>query len=70
MSERVGAIAEINGKTLKRQNLSLTKPVYASGEGGLLGFVLAPDFSISHRAYIYHTSSKIDDRLLLLSNIE
>ncbi len=35
--------------------LQLKKPVHQEGEGGLLGFVLHPDFKNNQEAYVYHT---------------
>ncbi|MFZ4453297.1 PQQ-dependent sugar dehydrogenase [Salibacterium aidingense] len=56
VTERGGTIAHIdnNGK-VDRQNVSLDKEVAEAGEGGLLGFQLAPDFRKSQKAYTYHT---------------
>ncbi|WP_338552155.1 PQQ-dependent sugar dehydrogenase [Paenibacillus sp. KS-LC4] len=55
VSEREGHIVKIEGKQQTRQNVYLTKSVQGGGEGGLLGFLLAPDFEQSQLAYAYHT---------------
>ncbi|HET7627429.1 MAG TPA: PQQ-dependent sugar dehydrogenase [Bacillales bacterium] len=56
ISERPGKIVKIdeNGKT-DEMPLDLTKDVVQTGESGLLGFVLSPNFEASRTAYIYHT---------------
>jgi glucose/arabinose dehydrogenase len=69
ISERVGTIVKIEGTKLTRQQLTLNKAVYPEGEGGLLGFVLAPDFAKTKQAYAYHTyqeNGKTYNRLVLL----
>jgi glucose/arabinose dehydrogenase len=55
LSERVGTIARIEGTKFTRQEVKLNKAVKQGGEGGFLGFVLAPDFITSKQAYAYHT---------------
>jgi glucose/arabinose dehydrogenase len=55
LTERDGHIVKIEGNEVERQSLSLSEPVLEIGEGGLLGFVLAPDFDSSRDAYVYHT---------------
>ncbi|HET7616591.1 MAG TPA: PQQ-dependent sugar dehydrogenase [Bacillales bacterium] len=56
ISERPGKIVKIdeNGD-VHEMPLQLAKNVVQSGEGGLLGFVLSPDFDASKTAYVYHT---------------
>jgi len=69
LTQRAGKIIEIKGETLKEQTLSLTKNVHHEGEGGLLGFVLAPDFSTTQKAYAYHTykeGNEIKNRIIVL----
>ncbi|XBO86866.1 PQQ-dependent sugar dehydrogenase [Bacillus licheniformis] len=39
----------------ERMQLQLKRPVHQEGEGGLLGFVLHPDFKNNQEAYVYHT---------------
>ncbi|HEU5139962.1 MAG TPA: PQQ-dependent sugar dehydrogenase [Bacillales bacterium] len=56
ISERGGRIIKImTGGKKEKIPLILKKEVSQQGEGGLLGFVLAPDFDSSKQAYIYHT---------------
>ncbi|SFM00678.1 PQQ-dependent sugar dehydrogenase [Salibacterium qingdaonense] len=56
ITERGGTIVHVNENGEKeRQNIELNEPVAASGEGGLLGFELAPDFAQSQEAWVYHT---------------
>ncbi|MFD2706445.1 PQQ-dependent sugar dehydrogenase [Salibacterium lacus] len=56
ITERGGTIVHVNEEGDKqRQELELSEPVAASGEGGLLGFQLAPDFEQSKKAWVYHT---------------
>jgi glucose/arabinose dehydrogenase len=69
ISERVGTIALIEGNQLTRQQIKLSKAVKQGGEGGFLGFVLAPDFSKTKQAYAYHTyeeAGKTLNRVVLL----
>lgn len=55
ISEREGTIVEYLDGATKRQSLTLKKPLLIQGEGGLLGLELAPDYSDTKLAYIYHT---------------
>jgi glucose/arabinose dehydrogenase len=55
ISERNGAIVKIDGAAFTRQKLTLNKAVNQVGEGGFLGFLLAPDYSTTKQAYAYHT---------------
>lgn len=55
ITERAGNIVKLEGSELTREPVQLSKSVLAEGEGGLLGFVLAPDFAKSKQAYAYHT---------------
>ncbi|MCQ6562739.1 PQQ-dependent sugar dehydrogenase [Paenibacillus mendelii] len=69
VSEREGTIAKIADGKLERQTVSLDKPVKQIGEGGFLGFVLAPDFAKTKQAYAYHTYEDKGDeynRIVLL----
>ncbi|QGQ96363.1 quinoprotein glucose dehydrogenase [Paenibacillus psychroresistens] len=69
ISERVGTIAKIEGEKLTRQQVKLSKVVKQGGEGGFLGFVLAPDFATTKQAYAYHTyeeAGKILNRVVLI----
>ena len=57
LSERGGSVTKVDGETGEKtiQQVSLTKDVLHEGEGGLLGFILAPDFEQSNEAIAYHT---------------
>lgn len=57
MSQRPGYIIKVNGDSGSKtvQNVEVTKEVLHSGEGGLLGFILTPDFDASQEAIAYHT---------------
>ncbi len=55
ISEREGNIVQIEEGKLSRQSVKLTKSVLDRGEGGFLGFLLAPDFASTQQAYAYHT---------------
>jgi glucose/arabinose dehydrogenase len=57
LSQRPGYIIKVNGESGSKtvQNVEVTKDVLHSGEGGLLGFILAPDFENSQEAIAYHT---------------
>lgn len=55
LSERPGTITAVkNGESI-RQSVELQKPLSSVSEAGLLGFVLAPDFSETNEAYAYYT---------------
>ncbi|MCU6711895.1 PQQ-dependent sugar dehydrogenase [Paenibacillus sp. J5C_2022] len=73
MSEREGRVATVRNGTLVREELHLAKPVHHDGEGGLLGFLLAPDFAESRQAYAYHTyreQGQTKNRIVLLLHEE
>ncbi|WP_424767019.1 PQQ-dependent sugar dehydrogenase [Paenibacillus sp. sgz302251] len=55
ISEREGNVVKVDGRQMTRQTVSLLKNVHDRGEGGFLGFLLAPDFEQSRMAYAYHT---------------
>jgi glucose/arabinose dehydrogenase len=55
VSEREGNVVRIDGDKTTRQTVNLTKSVHGRGEGGFLGFLLAPDFEETQEAYAYHT---------------
>lgn len=55
LSERPGTITAVkNGESI-RQYVELRNPLSSVSEAGLLGFVLAPDFSETNEAYAYYT---------------
>jgi glucose/arabinose dehydrogenase len=55
LSERAGTIVKVQDGKLTRQNVRLKKALSQAAEAGLLGFVLAPDFETSSKAYAYYT---------------
>jgi glucose/arabinose dehydrogenase len=55
ISERNGAVVKLDGATFTRQKLTLNKAVNHVGEGGFLGFLLAPDYATTKQAYAYYT---------------
>ncbi|MBD8026203.1 sorbosone dehydrogenase family protein [Ureibacillus sp. Re31] len=55
LSERTGSIVKIENGEVERQKVELEKDLATASEAGLLGFVLAPDFQQSNRAYVYYT---------------
>ena len=55
LTERSGNIVRIEEGELERQSVELEEEVSTASEAGLLGFVLAPDFSESDLAYAYYT---------------
>lgn len=55
VTERTGHIVKINEGEVERQRVNLKKELATAAEAGLLGFVLAPDFSDSKLAYAYYT---------------
>lgn len=55
LTERPGSIVKIEGEEVERQRVELEKELATASEAGLLGFVLAPDFSESNLAYAYYT---------------
>jgi glucose/arabinose dehydrogenase len=71
ISERVGTIVKIEGSKLTRQQVKLNKAVKQGGEGGFLGFLLAPDFAATKQAYAYHTyeeAGKTMNRIVLMQD--
>lgn len=55
LTERSGNIIKIEDEKVVRQRVELEKELATASEAGLLGFVLAPDFSESNLAYSYYT---------------
>jgi len=55
LTERPGSIVKIENGALERQRVELSKRLSTAAEAGLLGFVLAPDFSQTRQAYAYYT---------------
>ncbi|MFS0766620.1 PQQ-dependent sugar dehydrogenase [Peribacillus phoenicis] len=55
VSERTGTIVEWDNGKMTRQKVNLKKTLSSKAEAGLLGFLLAPDFSNSGQAFAYYT---------------
>lgn len=55
ISEREGSIIKIDGGKQERQKLVLEKPLADASEAGFLGFILAPDFHETNKAFGYYT---------------
>jgi glucose/arabinose dehydrogenase len=57
LSQRPGYIIKVDADsgTKTVQSMEVTKKILHSGEGGLLGFILTPDFDTSQEAIAYHT---------------
>lgn len=75
LTERKGTLLKVDEETKQiiPQDLKLKKNVYHVGEGGLLGFTLAPDFETSNEAYVYHTyeeNNQILNRVILIERKE
>lgn len=69
ISEREGNIVKVDGDATTRQAVHLLKSVHDRGEGGFLGFLLAPDFAQSREAYAYHTyeeNGRVMNRVVLI----
>lgn len=57
ITEREGNIVKVENGRTERQHVDLNKELATAAEAGLLGFVLAPNFDQSKRAYAYYTYS-------------
>lgn len=55
LSERPGSIVKIDGTSATRQKVHFNKDLSQAAEAGFLGFVLAPDFEQSNKAFAYYT---------------
>ena len=55
LTERSGNIVKIENGAIDRQDVELKTEIATASEAGLLGFVLAPDFSETKLAYVYYT---------------
>lgn len=71
LSQRPGYIIKVDGESGAKtvQSLEVPKKVLHSGEGGLLGFILAPDFDTSQEAFAYHTyrqDGNVFNRIIML----
>ncbi|MGG4488404.1 PQQ-dependent sugar dehydrogenase [Metabacillus idriensis] len=71
LSERTGQVVKWDHDTDKKviQKLKLKKKLHLEGEGGFLGFQLAPDFEESRQAFAYHTykdGNEVKNRIVIL----
>lgn len=55
ISERNGDIVKVEEGKKERQKVIFEKKLSSAAEAGLLGFVLAPDFITSNKAFAYYT---------------
>ena len=55
LSERPGSVVKVEGGNTERQKVSFKKELSQAAEAGFLGFVLAPDFEQSNKAFAYYT---------------
>ena len=54
-TETAGNIVMVEGQRVRRFRVQTSEPVAREGGSGLLGLALAPDFTRSGTAYLYHT---------------
>lgn len=69
LSERTGTIVKLEKGQMAREKAVLAKMLSANPEAGLLGFVLAPDFKETKKAFAYYTydqNEKAINRIVLL----
>ncbi|MEZ4903217.1 MAG: PQQ-dependent sugar dehydrogenase [Spirosomataceae bacterium] len=67
MTERTGKISRVNPQTGSIQTLITIPDVFANGEGGLLGMVLHPNFTITPYLYItynYNTAQGMKEKIV------
>ncbi|MGG3562096.1 PQQ-dependent sugar dehydrogenase [Neobacillus rhizosphaerae] len=60
LSQREGSVIQIDGNLgmVEVQNVKVSEDIVNEGEGGFLGFTLAPDFASTKKAFAYHTYQK------------
>jgi glucose/arabinose dehydrogenase len=60
LSQREGSVIQIDGNLglVDVQNVKVSEDIFHEGEGGFLGFTLAPDFATTKMAFAYHTYKK------------
>ncbi|MRG85125.1 PQQ-dependent sugar dehydrogenase [Salinibacillus xinjiangensis] len=71
LSQRGGTVIRIDKETesIEIQEVDVDKPIAHVGEGGLLGFILAPNFETSNLAFAYHTyeeNERLFNRVIVL----
>ncbi|WP_047982385.1 PQQ-dependent sugar dehydrogenase [Ornithinibacillus contaminans] len=57
LSQRDGTVVEIDSDfgLVEVQDVQVSEKILHEGEGGFLGFTLAPDFATTNRAFAFHT---------------
>lgn len=63
ITERAGAIVRVQNGELSRQAVLFEQQLSDAAEAGLLGFVLAPNFSDTNQAFAYYTYDKDGESL-------
>lgn len=60
LSQREGSIIQIDGDMglVEVQNVKVSEDIFHEGEGGFLGFTLAPDFAKTKKGFAYYTYKK------------
>lgn len=71
LSQRAGSLIKVDGENGSKtmQQVDVTKDVLHIGEGGLLGFILSPNFDSDQEAYAYHTyeeNGEVFNRIVVL----
>jgi len=71
LSQRAGSVIKVDGENGSKtmQQVDVTKDVLHIGEGGLLGFILSPNFDSDQEAYAYHTyeeNGEVFNRIVVL----
>ncbi|MBB6453505.1 glucose/arabinose dehydrogenase [Salirhabdus euzebyi] len=69
LSQRGGTILMVEEGNVQEQKIHVTKEINHVGEGGFLGFILAPDFEETQHAYAYYTyeeNGEILNRIITL----
>lgn len=70
MTEREGAIVQLEDGDLNRQQVELDEEVSTASEAGLLGFVLSPEFSETNEAYAYYTYENEEEQFNRIVNLQ
>ncbi len=73
INERSGSIKVIEDGTVKEEKVHFSEKLSSRPESGFLGFLLAPDFKESAKAYAYYTYDRNDqpyNRIVLLNRQE
>ncbi|SEQ89063.1 Glucose/arabinose dehydrogenase, beta-propeller fold [Virgibacillus subterraneus] len=72
LSQRDGSVIQIDGDLglVEVQDVEVSEDILHEGQGGFLGFTLAPDFNTSKMAFAYHTyqeDGEILNRIISMS---